>query len=56
MRATLALNVSNENHYLILKLLCGALKGFMKAFNVFIKLFKEPQRSAKIKIKDDFLS
>ena len=34
----------------ILTLLCGASEGFMKAFKAFIKSFKAPQRSAKIKI------
>ena len=34
----------------ISKLLCGASKGFMKAFKAFIKPFEAPQRSVKIKI------
>ena len=36
--------------------ICGASKGFMKAFNAFIKPFEAPQRSVKIKIKLDFFS
>ena len=31
-------------------LLCGASKGFMKAFKVFMKPFETPQRSVKINI------
>ena len=31
-------------------LLCGASKGFIKAFEAFIKPFETPQRSVKIKI------
>ena len=31
-------------------LLCGASKGFIKAFKGFIKPFEAPQRSVKIKI------
>ena len=31
-------------------LLCGASKGFMKAFKAFIKPFEAPQKSVKIKI------
>ena len=31
-------------------LLCGASKGLMKAFKVFIKPFKAPQRRVQIKI------
>ena len=34
----------------IFTLLCGASKGFMKAFKAFIKPFEAPQRSVKIKI------
>ena len=34
----------------IFTLLCGASKGFMKAFKVFIKPFEAPQKSVKIKI------
>ena len=34
---------------LILTLLCGASKGFMKALKAFIKPFEVPQRSVKIK-------
>ena len=30
--------------------LCGASKGFIKAFKAFIKLFEAPQRSMKINI------
>ena len=31
-------------------LLCGASKGFMKAFKAFIKPLEAPQRSVKIKL------
>ena len=31
-------------------LLCGASKGFMKAFKAFVKSLEAPQRSVKIKI------
>ena len=31
-------------------LLCGASKGFMKAFKAFIEVVEAPQRSVKIKI------
>ena len=34
----------------IFTLLCGASKGFTKAFKAFIKPFEAPQRSVKIKI------
>ena len=34
----------------IFTLLCGALKGFMKALKVFIKPFEIPQRSVKINL------
>ena len=34
----------------IFTLLCGASKGFMKAFKAFIKPFEAPQRSVKMKI------
>ena len=34
----------------IFTLLCGASKGFMKAFKAFIKPFEAPQRNVKIKI------
>ena len=34
----------------IFTLLCGALKGFMKALKAFIKPFEVPQRSVKTKI------
>ena len=34
----------------IITLLCGPLKGFMKASKAFIKPFEAPQRSEKIKI------
>ena len=37
-------------------LLCGAAKGFMKAFETFIKPFEAPQRSVKIKIQLNFFS
>ena len=32
-------------------LLCGASKGFMKAFKGFIRLFEAPQSSAEIRQK-----
>ena len=35
----------------VFTLLCGASKGFMKAFKAFIKPFEAPQRNVKIKIK-----
>ena len=35
---------------IIFTLLCGASKGFMKALKAFIKSFKAPERSMKIKI------
>ena len=38
----------------IFTLLCGASKGFMKAFKAYIKPFEAPQRSVKIKIKLNF--
>ena len=34
----------------IFPLLCGASKGFAKAFKAFIKPFETPKRSVKIKI------
>ena len=34
----------------IFTLLCGASKGFIKAFKALIKPFEAPQRSVKIKI------
>ena len=37
-------------------LLCGALKGFTKAFKAFVKHFEAPQRSVKTKIWANFLS
>ena len=37
-------------------LLCGASKGFMKAFKAFIKPFEASQRSVKIKILRNFFS
>ena len=37
-------------------LLCGAAKGFMKAFETFIKPFEAPQRSVKIKIQLNFFT
>ena len=37
------------NYIFIFTLLCGATKGFMKAFKVFIKPFKATQRCVKIK-------
>ena len=36
--------------------LCGASKGFMKVFKAFVKLFKTPQSSVKIKILVNFIS
>ena len=41
---------------LILTLLCGASKGFIKAFKAFIKPYETPQRSVKIKININFLN
>ena len=38
----------------IFTFLCGATKGFMKAFKAFIKPFEAPQRSVKIKILVNF--
>ena len=38
------------NSNFIFKLLCGALKCFMKAFEGFIKPFQAPKRNMKIKI------
>ena len=40
----------------IFTLLCGALKGSMKAFKAFIKPFEAPQRAVKIKILNTFFS
>ena len=40
----------------ILTLLCGASKGFMKAFKAFIEPFETPQRSVKINDKVIFVS
>ena len=40
----------------IFTLLCGASKGFMKAFKAFIKPFEALQRSVKIKIYVNFFS
>ena len=40
----------------IFTLLCGASKGFMKAFKAFIKPFEAPQRSVKTKLSVDFFS
>ena len=37
-------------------LLCGASKGFMKAFKAFINHFESPQRSVKMKIQVNFIS
>ena len=39
----------------IFTLLCGASKGFLKAFKAFKKPFEAPQRSVKIKIKKFYL-
>ena len=38
------------NLIFLFTLLCGASKGFMKAFKAFTKPFEAPQRSVKIKI------
>ena len=38
----------------IFTLLCGASKGFMKAFKAFIKPSEAPQKSEKIKIELNF--
>ena len=38
----------------IFTLLCGASKGFMKAFKAFIKPSETPQKSEKIKIELNF--
>ena len=40
----------------ILIFLCGASKGFIKAFKAFIKPYETPQRSVKIKININFLN
>ena len=40
----------------VFSLLCGASRGFVKAFKAFIKPFEAPQRSAKIKIELIFFS
>ena len=37
-----------KNIILIFTLLCGASKGFMKAFKAFIKPFEGPQRSTQL--------
>ena len=51
---TLHLPIADEENKLsqifIFTLLCGASKGFTKAFIAFIKPFDAPQRSVKIKI------
>ena len=39
---------------LILTILCGPAKGFMKALKAFIKLFEAPQKNMKIKISVNF--
>ena len=39
-----------KTEIVIFTLLCGAAKGFMKAFRAFIKPFEAPQRSVKITI------
>ena len=36
--------------------LCGASKGFVKAFKAFIKLFAAPQKSVKIKVSFPLIS
>ena len=41
---------------LILTILCGPAKGFMKALKAFIKLFEAPQRSVKILIYLNFFT
>ena len=43
-------------YFFIFALICGTSKCFMKAFRVFIKSFKAPQRSMKIKFSVNFLS
>ena len=42
--------VKKLSQIFIFTLLCGASKGFMKAFKAFIKPFDTPQRSVKIKL------
>ena len=44
------------SQFFIFTLPCGASKGFMKTLKAFIKPFKEPQRSVKIKFKLIFIS
>ena len=44
-----------EKKKIIFTLLCGASKGFMKAFKAFIKPFEVLQRSVKIKFKLTFI-
>ena len=41
----------NSSEIFIFTLLCGASKGFMETFKVFIKPFEALQKSVKIKIK-----
>ena len=53
-RLTLPVSIPDEErkltYFFISTLLCGASKGFMKAFKAFIKPFEAPQRSVEIKI------
>ena len=39
-----------KSFFFFFTLLCGASKGFMKAFKAFIKSSEAPQRSVKIKV------
>ena len=54
MYNNMLVNPSRHVHFrgyiFIFVLLCGASKGFLKAFKAFIKAFEPPQRSVKIKI------
>ena len=58
MHLTLNVPISDKvkklSSIFIFTLLCGALKGFMKALKAFIKPFEAPQRSVKIKIELNF--
>ena len=40
----------NLNFYFIVTFLCGASKGFMKAYKAIMNPFEAPQRNVKIKI------
>ena len=48
--------LESSSKIFIFTFLCGASKGFMKAFKAFIKPFETPQTSAKIKILVNFFS